>query len=318
MGTFQADTLRDSIESGWALTGALGTSSTGIMKNPVKFYAHPQVKQIETRKAVEVRKSTPLSTDIIHQKFTEVNDVFEVKCRYTVEDVKNSKWDTAEARVEDMCEEVLRIVKTVYNPNTATGVYFKTMTGWTNNDELEKINQVLVRTMKLTLTQIKSEDTTVFKGYGGVLTFDTSASQGDSKPAGDYAYTEAYDVQWTGGFRQTSELIDGASTATAIREPILFTGGYGGRFNCMMRMKKADFTDSGTEQIPTLGDLMTTGETPEVVFLWAVTNTEGTPATLTTSITMKVISLEPVGDRNDLSKFRLVGEIFKPPVYALS
>ena len=288
------------------------------MKNPVKFYAHPQVKQIETRKAVEVRKSTPLSTDIIHQKFTEVNDVFEVKCRYTVEDVKNSKWDTAEARVEDMCDEVLRIVKTVYNPNTATGIYFKTMTGWANNDELEKINQVLVRTMKLTLTQIKSEDTTVFKGYGGVLTFDTSASQGDSKPAGDYAYTEAYDVQWTGGFRQTSELIDGASTATAIREPILFTGGYGGRFNCMMRMKKADFTDSGTEQIPTLGDLMTTGETPEVVFLWAVTNTEGTAATLTTSITMKVTSLEPVGDRNDLSKFRLVGEIFKPPTYALT
>ena len=288
------------------------------MKNPVKFYAHPQVKQIETRKAVEVRKSTPLSTDIIHQKFTEVNDVFEVKCRYTVEDVKNSKWDTAEARVEDMCDEVLRIVKTVYNPNTATGIYFKTMTGWANNDELEKINQVLVRTMKLTLTQIKSEDTTVFKGYGGVLTFDTSASQGDSKPAGDYAYTEAYDVQWTGGFRQIDELIDGASTATAIREPVLFTGGYGGRFNCMMRIKKADFTDSGTEQIPTLGDLMTTGETPEVVFLWAVTNTEGTPTTLTTSITMKVTSLEPVGDRNDLSKFRLVGEIFKPPTYALT
>ena len=70
MGTFQADTLRDSIESGWALTGALGTSSTGIMKNPVKFYAHPQVKQIETRKAIEVRKSTPLSTDIILRLMT--------------------------------------------------------------------------------------------------------------------------------------------------------------------------------------------------------------------------------------------------------
>ena len=288
------------------------------MKNPVKFFAHPQVKQIETKKSVEVRKDTPLSTDIIHQKFTEVNDVFEIKCRYTVEDVKNSKWDTSESRVEDMCVEVLRIVKTIYNPNTATGVYFKTMTGWQNKDEIDKMSQVLIRVLRITLTQIKSEDTTVFKGYGGVLTFDTSASQGDSKPAGDYAYTEAYDVQWTGGFRQIDELIDGASTATAIREPVLFTGGYGGRFNCMMRIKKADFTDSGTEQIPTLGDLMTTGETPEVVFLWAVTNTEGTPATLTTSITMKVVSLEPAGDREDISKFRLVAEITKPPTYALS
>ena len=287
------------------------------MKNPVKFFAHPQVKQIETKKSVEVRKDTPLSTDIIHQKFTEVNDVFEVRCRYTVEDVKNSKWDTAEARVEDMCDEVLRIVKTIYNPNTATGVYFKTMTGWQNKDEIDKMSQVLIRVLRITLTQIKSEDTTVFRGYGGVLTFDTSASQGDSKPAADYIYTEAYDVQWTGGFRQTAELIDGAA-GVAVREPILFTGGYGGRFNCMMRIKKADFTDSGTEQIPTLGDLMTTKETPEVVFLWAVTNREGTPATLTTSITMKVVSLEPAGDREDISKFRLVAEITKPPTYALS
>lgn len=285
------------------------------MKNAVKFYAHPQVKQIETKKAVQVTKETPLSTDVIHQKFTEVNDVFTIKCRYTVEDVKNSKWDISEARVEDMCDEVLRIVKTVYDPNAATGVYFKTITSWRNNDELDKLNQVLIRTMALTLTQIKSEDTTVFKGYGGILSFDTSASQGDSKPVADYIYTEAFDVQWTGGFRQTPELVDDATT---IREPILFTGGYGGRFNCMMFMKKADFTDTGTEQIPTLGDLMTTGETPEVVFLWVVTNTEGTPATLTTSITMKIVSLEPAGDREDLSKFRLVGEIFKPPTYALT
>lgn len=316
MGDFQSDTLRDSIESGWALTGALAKTTTNTMKNAVKFYAHPQVKQIETKKAIQVRKDTPLSTDVIHQKFTEVNDVFEIRCRYTVEDVKNSKWDIAEARVEDMCDEVLRIVKTVYNPNTTTGLFYKTITGWVNNDELDKLNQVLIRTMRLTLTLIKSEDTTVFKGYGGVLSFDTSASQGDAKPAADYIYTEAYDVQWTGGFRQIPELIDGTSSTD--REAVYFTGGYGGRFNCMMKIKKADFTDSGTEQIPTLGELMTTGETPEVVFTWVQTNTEGTPATLTSSITMKMVSLEPAHDLDDLSKFRLVGEIIKPPVYVLT
>jgi len=314
MGDFQADTLRDSIESGWALTGALAKTTTNTMKNAVKFFAHPQVKQIETKKSIEVKKITPLSADVIHQKFTEVRDVFEIKCRYTVEDVKNSKWDISEARVEDMCDEVSRIVKTVYDPNAGTGVYYVSNAGWTNNDQVDKISQVLIRTMNLTLTRIKSETTTVFKGYGGVLSFDTSASGGDSKPAADYTYTEAYDVQWAGGFRQIPELIDGTSTTD--RQAVYFTGGYSGRFNCMFNMLKADFTDSGTEQLKTIGNLLTTGETAEVVFLWAVTDTASN--TLTASVTMKVISIEPAFDLEDLSKVKLIAEITKPPTYALT
>ena len=125
MGSFQSDSLRDSIESGWSLAGALSKTTSNTMKNAVKFFAHPQVKQIETKKSIEVKKITPLSTDIIHQQFTEVNDVFEIKCRYTVEDVKNSKWDISEGRVEDMCDEVLRIIKTVYNPHNGTGSFYK-------------------------------------------------------------------------------------------------------------------------------------------------------------------------------------------------
>lgn len=316
LGDFQSDTLRDSIESGWTLIGALAKVSSNTMKNPVKFFAHPQVKQLPTKKAIEVRKDTPLSTDVIHQKFTEINDVFEVKCRYTVEDVKNSKWDISETRVEDMCDEVLRIVKTVYNPNAGTGLFYKTITGWTNNDEIDKMSQVLVRTLTLTLTRIKSEDTTVFKGYGGVLAYDTSASTGDNKPASDYTYTEAYDVNWAGGFKQIPEAIDVAANGAHV--PVWFTGLYGGRFNCMMNIKKADFTDTGSEQIPSLGKVQSDGETAEIVFLWNVTNTEGTPATLTASITLQVISFDPVHNLDDLSKFRLVANVVKPPAYALT
>jgi len=316
LGDFQADTLRDSIESGWALTGALAKTSSNPMKNPVKFFAHPQVKQIPTRKAVEVVKNSPLSNDIIHQKFTEVRDVFEITCRYTVEDVKNSKWDTAEKRVEDMCDEVLRITKTVYNPYSGTGVYFTSNTSWSNQDSIDSKSQVLIRVMTLTLTRIKSEDTTVFKGYGGVLAYDTSASVGDDKPASDYTYTEAFDVQWAGGFRQIPELVD--ETSLGKRVPIWFTGGYSGRFNCMMNIKKADFTDSGSEQVPSLGAIQDNGEVQDLVFLWSVTNTEGTPATLTASLPLRVISLDPAHDLKDLSKFRLVAEITKPPTYTLT
>lgn len=316
MGSFQSDTLRDIIESNWALTGALAKVSSNTMKNPVKFFAHDQVKQIETKKSIEVKKETPLSTDVIHQKFTEINDVFTVMCRYTVEDVKNSKWDISEGRMEDMNDEVLRIIKLTYNPNTGTGVYYKTITSWVNKDEIDKISQVLIRTMTLTLTRIKSEDTTVFKGYGGVLSYDTSASTGDDKPAADYIYTEAYDVQWVGGFRQIPEATD--VTANGAHVPVWFTGLYSGRFNCMMNIKKADFTDTGSEQIPSLGQIQNNGESAEIVFTWVVTNTESTPSTLTASITLQVVSLEPVHNLEDLSKFRLVANVIKPPTYALT
>jgi len=315
MGDFSADTLRDSIQSGWALTGALSKTASSTMKNPVKFFAHEQVKQIETRKAVEVRKVTPLSRDVIHSKFTEVSDTFEIRCRYTVEDVKNTKWDVAEQRVEDMCDEVVRIVKTVYNPNTKTGVFYRATFDWRNEDMIDKLNQVLIRTLALTLTRIKSEATTVYKGYGGVLAFDTSASTGTSKPTSDYTYTEAYNVQWIGGFRQIAELVDENSDGEHV--PVLFTGSWTGRFNCEVYVKKADI-GSGTHQIPTLGNPDTYGEVNDVVFLWSVTNTESTPSTLEHSIKLRIISTEPVYESGDLGKIRLVAQIVKPPVLTVT
>jgi hypothetical protein len=316
MGTFEADTLRDSIETNWALTGALAKTSSNTMKNPVKFYAHPQVKQQPTRKAIEVIKNTPLSTDTIRATQTDVNDVFEITCRYTVEDVKNSKWDISEARVEDMCGEVLRIVKTVYDPSAGTGTFFRSITTWRNEDDIHTQSQVLIRTMTLTLFRIKSEDTTVFEGYKGVLVYDTSESTGDSLPASDYTYTEAYDVQWTGGFEQISEIVDEGGDGEHV--PMYFTGSYSGRFNCKMNVKKADFTDTGSEQIHNIGNVLASGEVGDVYFLYSMTNTESSPATITASIPLRVLSLEPMFDLESISSFRLIAQVTKPPTYTLT
>jgi hypothetical protein len=316
MGTFQADTLRDSIESGWSLSGALAKTASTTMKNPVKFYAHPQVKQIETKKAIEVIKNTPLSNDTIRATQTDVNDVFEVSCRYTVEDVKNSKWDISEARIEDMCDEVLRIVKTIYDPSAGTGTFFRSITNWRNDDDISKISQVLKRTMTLTLFRIKSEETTVFEGYKGVLVYDTSASDGDDKPAGDYTYTEAHDVQWTGGFAQIPEIVDEGGDGEHV--PMYFTGSYSGRFNCKMNVKKADFTDTGSEQIHIMGNPLLNGEVAEMYFLYSMTNTEATPATITASIPLRVLSLEPMFDLESISSFRLIAQISSPPTYTIT
>lgn len=316
MGDFQADTLRDSIESNWALTGALAKTTSNTMKNAVKFFAHPQVRQVETRKAIEVVKETPLSTDTIHPRRTVVQDTFNVTCRYTVEDVKNSKWDVSEKRIEDMCDEVLRIVKTVYNPSAGTGTFFQTTSAWRKDDNLSKTNQVLIRILTLTLFKVKSEDTTVFHGYTGALVYDTSLSTGDDKPASDYDYSEVFDVQWTGGYAQIDELVDESGNGELV--PVWFTGRYGGRFNCKMNMKKADFTDTGSEQIHRIGEPQANGEVGDVVFIYSVTNLESSPATMSVSIPVRIISIEPSSPTEDLTTFTLIGTMRKPPTYVLS
>jgi len=317
MGDYQADTLRDTLKTNWALTGGLAKSGTsGNKGQPVYFMAHPQIPSKEHRKAVIVRKLTPLENVISHAKFDEINDVFEIQVYYVVGGISLKTYDNSEKDREDMTDEVLRILKTIYNPLTTTGVFFRSTQVWKNDDNVTTKDQVLKSTLTFTLTRIKSGNTTVFKGFGGVLSFDTSLSNGDSKPASDYVYTEAYDVKWVGGFKQIPELTDVTSQGEHV--PVWFTGGYNGRFNCMINIKKEDWTDSGTEQFPSIGNPLLSGEVADVVFLWVVTNTEGTPATLTATITLRVISIEPAHDLEDLSKFQLIAQITKPPTYALT
>lgn len=315
MGDFQADTLRDSIEAGWSLTDQLSKAGSTTMQNPVEFFAHDQVKDIELRKAVVVKKTTPLQSDIIHPKFTEVTDVFEITCRYTVPDVTDVNWDSDEEDVEDMCDEVTRIIKTVYDPQTPTGTFFRSTFQWKNSDDLTQTSQVLKRVLTLTLIKIVSQSTSVYNGFGGVLAFDTSASTGTSKPGTDYTFTEAYRVQHVGGFRQIGELIDQNPNGEHV--PVWFTGGYNGRFNCEMALKEEDI-GTGTHQIPTIGNPDTFGEVNDVVFLWTSTNTKGTPTTLTNSISMRVISLEPIYDTEDIARIRLIGQITKPPTMVIT
>jgi len=313
---YQADSLRDTLYSNWALSAPLAKSGTsGAKGQPVYFYAHTQIPAKESRKAIIVKKTSPLESVISHPKFDEVSDIFEITCYYVNQGGSLETYDVSESNIEDMEDEVLRILKTVYNPLTGTGTFYRSNQVWQNRDDLTQLQPVLQRVLTFTLTKVRSGLTTVFKGYGGVLAFDTSASQGNSLPASDYTYTEAFDVNWTGGYRQIEEPIDENPNGEHI--PAFYTSRYDGRFNCVMSLKKADI-GSGTHQLPTIGGIMTNGEVPEAVFLWAITDTEGTPATLTSSIKVRIISQEPMTNLEDIGKIRIIGRIITPPVLVLS
>ena len=184
MGDFAADTLRDSIESGWALSGNLSKTATDSFKEPVQFFAHPQIEGNEVTKAIEVTKiNTPESeNETEYTDYSEITDIFEITARLRLDDSEDTEYDTSESDIEDMTEEVRRIVKTVYSPQAGNGSFHRANWSWQNRDNLFSSKPELKRILTLTLFQIKAQTDEVFTGRSGVLVFDTSASTADSKP----------------------------------------------------------------------------------------------------------------------------------------
>ncbi len=323
MGDFAADTLRDSIKSAWGLTGRLAKVVADDMKEPVQFFAHPQVAG-EWTKAVEVKKINTPETEgeIEHTNFSEIRDNFTITVRYNVLALDETLYDLAEQDVEDMTEEIRRIIKTIYSPQAGNGTFFQVNYGWGDDDELNEslLEQFeLRRVLTLTLTQIKSRIASVFRGFNGVLTFDTSASSADSKPAGDYIYTEVENVQIQQGYRTMPYLVSQEqATPKAIGVPVYYRGQFSGRFSCEMFAKKEDVTTATFEAIDNIFKAQAGGELGTAVFLHATANTEGTPVTLTETVTLQITSITKTSGISELLKFRIEGTILEPTAYVVA
>lgn len=327
MGDFGADTLRDSIEAAWALTGRLTKTATATNKEVVEFFAHPQIAGAgEFSKAVEVRKiNTDESENITrHPRFEEVTDNYEITVRYRLLGGDEDLYDQAEADMEDMCEEVIRTVRTIYDPFTNTGVFWNKTSRWAFDDQIDgrQVKMELRRIFNLQLTKINSKSAEVFQGYGGVLSFDVSASTADSKPAGDYIYTEAFNVVLQEGFRQIPELT--TDTTNGLNVPLYFTGQFSGRFSCQIYAKSSDL-DNTPDDITKLDNIYKiqansplVGETAECVFLHANTDTQGTLTTLTTSTKVKINSIQKEVDDENLIKLTIIGDVIAPTTWSVA
>lgn len=309
--TFAASSLRDTLKSSWSLSGRLlkAGAETDTMKETVQFFGHPQIPAMhEFTKAVEVRKiNTPANEAIVtHPRFEEVNDRFEITCRNRVLGGDEDLFDEAESDIEDMTEEVVRILKTVYNPLTGTGTFFRTNRTWQNLDTTASDFE-LKRVLNFTLTQIVSDQNTVFRGYNGVLTFDNTNSTGDTKRGTNYTYTEAYDVTIDEGLATVNRM-----SRLSYPNPIKFTSMFGGMFRAVMFAKKADIADANIDQLDNIYRAQNNGELATAVFLHALQDTEPSPATLTTSTPVKVTRITKNTTDEELVRYTIVGEITQP------
>ncbi len=304
----QATTIRNSLQTNWALTGRLTKTATATVSEIVRFYDREQVLGNEWPKAVVVRKINAEADENItrHPHFTEVRDVYEITCYYRVQDVQEVTFSDAIEDIEDMGAEVQRILLLTYNPQSATGIFYVTKGEWRKEDLIEGGQIDLRRTMRYTLTKIRSETAEVFEGFNGVLSF------------GGHTYAEVYNVETSYGSGQIAESITDNQAGNLNKIPVYFTTKFEGGFNADMYLSSLDVSAASAFGINTIGDHESVGEVLESTFLQTYTNRVGTPETITLTTLLRVTRAIPVAFIEDLVKFRLSAEITQYPTMVIT
>jgi len=318
----QAETIKDSIETQWALTGELNKTSSNSMKEVVRFFARKQVEGNEWPKAVTVEKINDETDENkeAHPKFNVVSDVYKISVHYRVLDVEPTTYETALTNIEDMGREVQRILALTYQPSSATGTFFTIRHRWANFDQREEAQTALIRTLTFELTQITSDDPEVFRGYGGVLVFSKDLSVGDSLPVASPVYAEAYNVELNEGYETISYLTN--DITEGVNVPQLATGEWNGEFTMNTMMKKSDVSAATMDALDNIYRTQTSAplqnELGTVVLIQNDSNTEGTPVILTTITYLKVNNVQKISDVEQLVKYSLSGRIIKPTIWGVS
>jgi len=279
-----ATTLRDTISTEWALTGELNKVSEGagptLMDEVVQFFDRLQVVGNQVTKAVVVEKINAEENETIirHPNFNEIVDIYEITVRYRVIDVDADNYSDSLDFVEQMGTEVVRILKTVYNPSTTANIYFRTMNAWTNEDVDVGNQRDLRRKLRFTLTTITSDDPEVYSGFGGVLVFDTSESQGDLLPVADYTFVSVKNINADEGFSQIPTLTKDTSQGVGV--PLLMRGQFSGTFSALMYAQKTNIIGTTIEKLQNIYRLQAAlpiiGQVAEVVLLRSNTNRQVT------------------------------------------
>lgn len=321
-----ATTLRDTIESNWGLTGLLSKTVTGtgatLMDQVVKFYDRLQVRGNEAVKAVVVQKINAETNEgvVKHPHYNEINDIYEITVRYRVGDVEADIYSNYLDLIEQMGTEVVRILKTVYNPATPLNIYYRTANSWTNEDMDVGNQRDLRRKLRFVLTTITSDDPEVYTGLSGVLVFDTSDSQGDSKPGADYTFVSVKKIVCTEGFSQIPTLTNDVSNGVGV--PLFMRGMFSGVFSAEIYGQKTNIIGSTIEKFQNIYKLQTLspiiGQNAEVVLLRSNQNTEGSPSTLTRKSFMKINPLDEISDDEDLLNYNITGILTRPTIFTES
>jgi hypothetical protein len=154
----------------------------------------------------------------------------------------------------------------------------------------------LVSTLKITVRQV---NVTVMP-VDGVLKFIKVGSTVDNAPAGDYTYTNVFDVDLQSGYRDIEEGYTGSHI------PLHYAGHIQGRFICNIMVKNADLGATG-DKLNKMPLLTTNGERPEIKFVY--TNKTADEQAITNTFTAEPESVQMMYKTTDGVVFRLIARL---------
>ncbi len=316
---YEADTLRDILFTGWALTGRLAKQGTADTKQPIHFFAHEQNLDKPESRGVEVVKDTSLVTKNENEFYTREEDRFTITVRFKLISTRKEDWDQSEADVEDIETEIERLLKTTFNPQTGIGVFWRSDFIWRNVDDINqsKDRQVIVRTLSFVLVRLISRNTSVFDSFKRGALFDLSASSNmNNAPGVDYNYTEVFAIEEFEGFHSKEVQVQAHPDGVGV--PLIYAGGFGGTMIIRSYMKAADL-GATADKINSIYKRQTNGEYIEVAILSSYTNNASQTLTKTRIVNiMEVQDPQLSTEGNGLLVWTLIAKIIKPSVWSVA
>jgi len=163
----------------------------------------------------------------------------------------------------------------------------------------------IVSILRITVRQITPSTATA----DGVLVFKTDSGV-DNDPGSDYTYSEVFDVDLIGGYRNIPEKY------TSSNVPKYYAGNFEGRLICNIPVKADDLGTTG-DKLNKLITLRTRGETPDVDFVYTNKTGGTSPVTITETFTVKPESLQRLYRYQDTVVYRFIGVISSPSVISV-
>jgi len=320
--TYQADTLLQLFQANWSLTAdrvTIANSPASIgKKRPIIIFAREQIADKIQTKAIEIIKQSPLISQEIDEFLTTETDEFLIRGRYKLQGISKDAWDVSESDMEDIEEEINRIIKITFNPQNGTNIFFTSSLNWRNKDDINTGNAdpIAVRELTLRLTRLISRSNTVFDSFQRGVIFDVSASSNmDTPPASDVTYAEVHDVNATEGFRdkeiQVTDHPDGAGF------PLFFAGGFGGVLTMQSYFDSSDVgAGTSTADLNQIYKRQSNGEKSEVAILRTYTNNNSQTLNLLTLI--RVLEIKLIEPKSQPLQWQILGKIVKPTTMTIT
>ena len=293
MAVATADTIKTQI-----LTGTYPENTI----NDNNVYDYEQYDKRRRYPSCEVWTTQPEST-IESKKTTETTVGFEI--RYYVKNLGlRSAQITSQKDVE---VEIMRVIEAMtlqdHKVVLESKVWAREQVGRFGGN----FPSYVVSILRITVRQITPSTATA----DGVLKFDVSESSVDSAPVADYTYSEVFDVDLIGGYRNIPEKY------TSSNVPKYYAGNFEGRLICNIPIKAADLGSTG-DKLNKLITLRSIGETPDVTFIYTNKTGGASPSTITETFTVKPESLQRLYRYQDTVVYRFIGVISAPSAITVS